>query len=99
MKTFLKRALTFAVGLCWLGFGTAIGFFLLQYLSAGAGRQVLGISLSTMNVALGVVHFAGFCAGAIICLAFGLFMCASSVAGGLSEAADAVSNDGEMLRC
>jgi len=79
MKTLLKRALTFAVGLCWLGCGAVIGCFLLQYLGVGAGLQFLGLSVSSMTVALGAIHFVGFCAGAAICLTFGLFMCASAV--------------------
>lgn len=73
--------LYFLGGLCWLLFAAFFGFFLFQYMRAGAGVQLFGFVFSTSSVVLGVVHFIGLSLAMLMSLAFAIGMCARAVAG------------------
>ena len=81
----VKKTIMIVAGFCWLGFALGLGWFLFQYLGGGAGLQVFGFQIgpSPGTVVIGVIHFLGFVAGAVLCFVIGVGLCAQ----GMSRAA------------
>ncbi len=77
MTRYLKSALLVAAGLCW--FAVAVGFVFLffEYMAEGAGLQVFGFfGISSLTIAVGLVHIVGFSAGAFLSFLIGAGLCA-----------------------
>ncbi len=72
----MKRILFVFGGLCWFGFALGFGFFLVLYVADGAGSQFLGLGISSVSVAMGLVHVVGLVAASILCFAVGASLCA-----------------------
>ena len=68
-------------GLCWIAFALLICIFLFQYLSGGAGLQVFGFffPVSSGTVLIGLVHFVGLVAAAVLCFTIGVGFCAYGI--------------------
>jgi len=60
-------------GLCWFAIALAIGFFLFEYLSGGAGLQMFGFlfGVSSLTVSIGLAHVVGLTAAALLCFTIG----------------------------
>ena len=83
----IKRALILTAGLCWILAAVGIAALALAYLNGGAGLQLMGpfgMTVSTMTVGTGTIHFIGFCVGAFLSFAIGLGLCAQAVVTGWS---------------
>jgi hypothetical protein len=81
VMSFLKKTMLLAGGICWLLFGIGFGFFVLQFLTQGAGLQFLGMDLPIFNPAVssgsvltGLVWMAGLSVAACLCLVMSLGM-------------------------
>jgi hypothetical protein len=63
-------------GLC--SFATALLLVIIawSYVTDGAGLQFFGLALSSGSVLLGLIHLLGFGAGAFLCFAIGVGLCA-----------------------
>jgi hypothetical protein len=72
MNNVAKKILCTVGALCWFGFALACGFFLLQYVTEGAGLQIFGWAVSAGSVLLGLVHVVGFCTASLVCMGIGL---------------------------
>jgi hypothetical protein len=72
----LKSILLVSAGICWLLFAAVIGLVLIEYLTGGAGLQVLGLlGLSSLTVVLGLGQVIGFAAAAGLCGIIGVGLC------------------------
>lgn len=73
----LKSSMLVAAGCCWLAAGIFLVLFLYQYLVGGAGLQVFGFffSVSSLTVAVGLVHLVGFAFAAGLCFLIGMELC------------------------
>ena len=81
MTKYFKSTMMVMAGLCWLAFALLIGIFLYQYLSGGAGLQVFGFffPVSSGTVLIGLVHFLGFVAAAVLCFTIGVGLCVHGI--------------------
>lgn len=73
MMRHVKRTILVAAGLCWFAIALAIGFFLFEYLSSGAGLQVFGyfFGVSSLTVSLGLSHVLGLGAAGFLSFVIG----------------------------
>ncbi|HEV2694597.1 MAG TPA: hypothetical protein VG347_17010 [Verrucomicrobiae bacterium] len=72
----IKNILLMAAGLCWLGLAAALGLFLIQYFTDGAGLQFFGVQLfSSLTIVLGLGQVIGFAAATFVCFAIGMLLC------------------------
>jgi hypothetical protein len=66
-----------AAGLCWFAAGFLVIVFLYQYLTHGAGQQVLGfLGIGSTSILIGVAHFICFVIAAAVCAMCGIMLCA-----------------------
>jgi hypothetical protein len=75
----MKRAMFIFCGVCWLGFALAIGIISFSYLGGGAVGPAGFVSqifapVTSGSVLLGLLHFVGFVALDLVCLAIGLIL-------------------------
>ena len=77
----IKRAFWVIAGLFWIAFAMLICIFLYGYLVGGAGLQVFGFvfPVSSGTVLVGLVHFVGFSAAAVLSFVVGVGLCAHGV--------------------
>lgn len=83
----MKRLMFLICGICWLGFGSGFGLFLLHYVTNGAGLQdlgpqrwMIGHAISSGSVSLGFVHAAGLFMLSALCFLIGIGLCSSGLA-------------------
>ena len=82
---FIRAAIYLSAGLCFIALSIAFAFFLLQYLSGGAGLQVIPFPFSRGGVLVGVVHVIGMLLAAGISFALGIWLCAKGLVPPLEE--------------
>jgi hypothetical protein len=73
MLRYVKSVILVAAGLCWFAIALSIGFFLFEYLSGGAGLQVLGyfFGVSSLSASIGLAHVLGLGAAAFLSFVIG----------------------------
>jgi hypothetical protein len=72
MSKVVRAAVFLVGGLLWFAFALIFVFFVVQYVSEGAGLQFFAISVSSSSVLLGLVHVLGFLAAAGLCFVVGI---------------------------
>ena len=70
MKHF-RTALFMAGGTCWIAAALVFGSLLFQYVTQGAGLQVILFPLSSGSVLFGLVHVVGLMTAIALCFAVG----------------------------
>jgi len=71
------RATVFLVGgLCWFAAAFLLALFAWSHVTDGDGLQFFAAPVSSGNALLGLVHLLGFTAGAFLCFAIGVGLCA-----------------------
>jgi hypothetical protein len=82
----MKKVIHLFCGVCWFLASVIFGFFLLNYIANGAGLQFFPLGISSGGVLLGMVHVAGFVAGAVISFSLGACLCARAIVGNSPKA-------------
>src|SRR5438105_2563106 len=75
MKISMKGAMLVLGGLCWFLFAAGFGWFLVQYVSQGAGWQFGGVGISPGGILIGLVHVVGLSMAVLLCLVVGVGLC------------------------
>src|SRR5688572_7188009 len=76
MKNVTRAVLFLTAGLCSMAAALVFAVVAWSYLTNGAGLQFFALSISSMSVLLGLIHFIGFGFGAFLCFAIGVGLCA-----------------------
>jgi len=84
----MKRAMFLIGGACWLLFAAGFGFFLVLYLTQGAGLECFDSTVSAGSVSMGLVPVVGLVAASVLCFIVGAGLCAHGIVNESQEEAE-----------
>ncbi len=71
----MKKAMYLIGGACWILFALGFGFFLIRYLSHGAGLPVFEWTVSSGSVLMGMIPVVALAVAAVLSFALGVRLC------------------------
>jgi len=92
MKRVLKNTMMIIGGFCWFTLAIGVGYFLFQNYVTGASEDEYfdyNFGVSSGSVLIGLVHFVGFVAAAVLSFIIGLGLC---VHGFVPDSRDPISS-------